>query len=104
MECIPYWQVFQMLSHKKYDRYGNHIRPGDICTRSKEDRVEYVIYKGEVFGSKTGKGEFGRFLTVDGQTSLKYTSVVFAFDPLSKRRPTAKEVTRLIKKFYEKGK
>lgn len=90
-----------MLSSKKYDRYGQELRPGDICARSRNDRVDLIMYKGEVFGSKTGKGEFGRFITPDGPSTLKYTSVVFAFDPLSKRRANAEKVKEVIRQYYE---
>lgn len=86
---------------KKRDAYGQVIHPGDICVRSINDKVELVIYKGESWGGKESKGEFGRFITPSGNRSLKYTGVVFAFDPMGERRNKSEQVTKLVREFYE---
>lgn len=86
--------------HKK-DAYGQVLHPGDVCARSVKDKVELIVYKGESWGGSESKGEFGRFITPQGQRSIKYTSVVLAFDPMSDRRSKAKQVTGLVREFYE---
>lgn len=88
----------------KTDSLGQVIYPGDICARSINDKVELVIYREETWGGSKSKGEFGRFVTPRGTRSLKYTSVVFVFDPLSKRRARTSDVIRITKQFYEERK
>lgn len=86
-----------------YDGQGNIIKPGDVCIRNtRNGKCEYLIYVDSVWGGQTSKGDFGRFLSKDGFTSIKYINVLFAFDPMSKRRAT-KGVQELIRKFYEQG-
>lgn len=86
--------------HKK-DAHGQVIHPGDVCARSVKDKVELIVYKGESWGGSTSKGEFGRFITPNGTRSIKYTSVVLAFDPMGERRTKATQVKRLVREFYE---
>lgn len=81
----------------KSDVYDEKIFPGDICVYNNQ----FIIYKGEAWGAKNSKGQFGRFITSDGVRSLKYTSVVFAFDPMGERRSTADVVRLLTRQFYE---
>ena len=87
--------------NKKKDSYDQDLTPGDVCARNINDKVELVVYKGVSWGGSKSKGEFGRFITPGGVRSIKYTSVVFAFDPLSKRRAKTDEITRIIRQFYE---
>lgn len=82
----------------KIDGAGNVIKPGDVCIRHMKGKLEYIIYKKEVWGGQGSKGEFGRFVTNSGETSIKLSNVLFAFDPMGKRRP---EVREIIRKFYE---
>lgn len=86
-----------MLDLKRYDKYGQEILPGDICVRSKRDKIEIVIYKGDTRGKTPN---YGRFLSPEGNTTIKFSGVVFAFDPMGKRRNQSKEVKQLIKKYY----
>lgn len=88
----------------KLDKYGQELRPGDVCARSINDKVELVVYRGEVWGAKGSKGDFGRFISSDGSRTLKYTSVVFVFDPLSERRARTSEIVSLTRKYYEERK
>lgn len=87
-----------MLNLKRYDKYGQEMRPGDVCARSNRDKVELVLYKGDAYG-KTG--DYGRFITPQGVVSLKFTSVALAFDPMGKRRTQADEVKALVRQYYE---
>ena len=90
-----------MLNFSKKDAYGQVLKPGYVCARpTKNKGVEFCVYKGEVNGSKS-KGTFGKFLTDSGTTSLKYTSVVFAYDPITGATSQAEGVGRLIRRFYE---
>lgn len=81
----------------KKDGEGNTIRPGDVCIRHKAGKLEYIVFKRDVWGTKLSKGEFGKFITSAGETSMKYSNVLFAFDPASARRPKLS----VIRKFYE---
>ena len=47
-----------MLNFDKYDRYGEVIRPGDVCARAGRGGAELVVYKGHSWGAKGSKGEF----------------------------------------------
>lgn len=85
----------------KKDAYGQVIHPGDVCARSIKGKVELVVYKGESWGGSKSKGEFGQFITTLGKRSIKYSSVVFAFDPMGKRHTKAEQVTKLVRTFYE---
>lgn len=95
-----------LLSPKK-DKFSQNINPGDICVRQVRERnkmtsyLEFVIYKEGVWGGTSSKGEFGRFITPNGIRTIKYSSVVFAFDPLSERRSRADSVLSITKQFYE---
>jgi len=88
----------------KKDSLGQTIYPGDVCARSINDKVELVVYRGDSWGGNKSKGEFGRFVTPKGARSLKYTSIIFVFDPLSKRRARTSDVIRITRKFYEERK
>lgn len=88
----------------KKDMYGQVITPGDVCAYSHKGKVELVVYSKESWGGPGRKGEFGQFQTPRGLSSIKYTSVVLAYDPMSSKRNKSKEVTKLIKKFYEGNK
>lgn len=85
----------------KKDAYGQVLKPGDVCARSNGNKVELVVYKGVSWGGNQSKGEFGRFITTSGSRSLKYTSVIFVFDPMGERRNKAPEVTQITREFYE---
>lgn len=92
----------------KRDSSGQVIHPGDVCVRIvRDDRnfnkgsLEYCVYKGEAWGGSGSKGEYGRFITSGGNRSIKYTSILFAFDPMGKRRASTEEIRELTKKFYE---
>lgn len=96
------------MNFRKHDSIGQVLTPGDVCVRLVKDNrnfnkgaLEFCVYKGDTWGGKGSKGEFGRFITPQGVRSLKYTSIVFAFDPMSKRRATSNQITELIREFYE---
>ena len=89
-----------MLSFRKYDKLGAEIKPGDICAYSRNKIIELVIYIGETRGNAS-TGKFGQFYTTKGKVSLKHTSVVFMFDPLTKRRNNSEDISKLVRKFYE---
>lgn len=93
-----------MSFRDKKDAYGQVLKPGDVCARSINDKVELVIYREETWGGNKSKGEFGRFVTPNGTRSLKYTSVVFVFDPMSERRAKTSDVIRITKQYYEERK
>lgn len=96
-----------MSRFKKKDAYGQVLNPGDVCVRLKRDKkkmsssLEFCIYERESWGGESSKGEFGRFITPQGTRSIKYTSVVFAFDPMGERRNKSNEVTNITREFYE---
>lgn len=87
----------------KRDKDGQILQEGDVCVRAitKKSGIEFCVYKGEAWGGNGSKGEFGRFITPGGVRSIKYTSVLFAFDPMGKRRANTDEVKQLIREFYE---
>jgi hypothetical protein len=94
-----------MLSFKKYDKYNQEIKPGDVCVRLEKDNkwgrtVEFCVYIGDTRGN-SATGRFGRFQTLKGVRSFKYSNIIFAFDPLSERRNRSEEVINLTRKFYE---
>lgn len=86
-----------MLDFRKLDALGAEIRPGDVCFWASKNGLEPVIYRGET----RGNGKFGRFYTSEGKTTVRYSSVIFAFDPLSKRRNNSETIAKLIRKQYE---
>lgn len=86
---------------EKSDRYGQVIKPGDVCARSRNDKVELVIYKEEVFGGKGSKGEYGRFYSLSGPVTIKYSSVVFVCDPIHGKANQSEPVRELVRKYYE---
>ena len=86
------------MSFEKFDKTHQVINPGDICVW----KSELVIYKKPSWGAKgISKGEYGQFITSSGTTSIKYTSVVFAFDPMGTRKNQSVLVKQLVKAFYE---
>lgn len=85
----------------KQDAYGQVLQPGDVCAAIVNDKVALVVYKEDSWGGKNSKGEFGRFTTSSGQRTLKYSGVVFAYDPMGKRRSMAREIQEPIRQFYE---
>lgn len=86
----------------KVDRLGEVIRPGDICVSVNNGYPELCVYQGEAWGAKgVSKGEYGRFITKDRIRSVKYTSVVFAFDPRGDKRNSSPQVRDLVREFYE---
>lgn len=86
-----------MKNFRKEDRYGVQIRHGDVCVYDNE----LVVYKRESWGGEGSKGEYGRFITSKGMRSLKYSSVVFAFDPMGERRHNSAELNKLVREYYE---
>lgn len=89
------------MPFKKYDAHGQPLTVGDVVARSNRGRVELLVYKGESWGGKNSKGEFGRFLGDDGQITVKYNNVIFVFDPMSQRRAKSNQINILIREFYE---
>ena len=85
----------------KLDKYGYPIQAGDVCAISLNDDVQLAVYKSDSWGGPNSKGEYGRFITPTGVRTLKHSNVVFVFDPLGKRRSTAKLVQTMIQEFYE---
>lgn len=90
----------------KVDLNGNVIHPGDVCTRvvrtGAKATLEYCVYKGESWGGSNSKGVYGRFISQDGTLrSIKYTSVLLAFDPMGERRAQSPLIRKLVKIFYE---
>lgn len=86
------------------DGVGNIICPGDICIRSlRNGKCEYIIFVDSVWGGETSKGEYGRFISTRGFTSIKYSNVLLAFDPMSTRTASV-GIAELTRKFYEQGK
>lgn len=90
-----------MLDFRKYDALGAEIKPGDICVRGTKSGIEPVIYRGETTANGKSTGKFGRFYTAKGKTSIRYSNVIFAFDPVGDRRNKSEEVQLLTRKFYE---
>lgn len=86
-----------MKNFRKTDRTGQEIRPGDLCIYNNS----LVVYKRDSWGGEGSRGEFGQFITAEGVRSVKYTSVIFAFDPLSSRKNQSEEIKLLCRKFYE---
>lgn len=80
------------MNLKKYDGAGNELRPGDVCVRQSKGTLEYVVYKKAVWGGNKSKGEFGRFITKNGETSIKFSNVLSAVRP---------KVLEIIRKYYE---
>ena len=80
------------MNLKKYDGAGNELRPGDVCVRQSNGKLEYVVYKKAVWGGNKSKGEFGRFITKTGETSIKFSNVLSAVRP---------KVLEIIRKYYE---
>lgn len=90
----------------KQDKYGQDIYPGDVCVRMarKTDAgpvLEFVVFEKPAWGGEGSRGEYGRFVTTDGRTSIQYKSVIFAFDPIGKRRNRSKQVQSVIAGYYE---
>lgn len=85
----------------KHDKYGQVIKPGDVCAAVVQNKVHLVVYKGDSWGGKHSKGEFGVFITPQGQSSLKYKGVVFAYDPMGERRSMAREIQSGVREYYE---
>lgn len=81
----------------KKDRFGQVLIPGDLCVYDKK----FIVYKGETWGGSSSKREFGRFITPEGARTIKYTNVIFAFDPMGKRRSEASIIKDLTRRFYE---
>ena len=90
-----------MLSFDRYDKYGQVLHPGDVCARAAKGGVELVVYKKHSWGTKRSKSEFGRFITPNGERSVKYSSVAFVFNPMGDRRARAEQLTKLVREFYE---
>lgn len=88
------------LDFRKRDKYGQELSPGDIVAISRKDKVELLIYKEGVYGGKKNGGQYGRFESVDGPTTVKYRNVAFAFDPMGKRKADTEQVRKLIRRFY----
>lgn len=85
------------------DGVGNTINPGDVCVRStRSGKPEYCVFVGSVWGGKGSRGLYGRFVTPSGFTSIKYSNVLLAFDPMSERRAES-GIKELVRTFYEKG-
>lgn len=93
-----------MMWKSAKDAVGNVIIPGDVCVYASSSRgCIYVVFSDTVWGGTQSKGEYGRFLSEYGISSIKYSNVLLAYDPMSSRRSkiVSNELTR---KFYEQGK
>lgn len=88
---------YMSLLDKKKDKLGQELHPGDICVYN----GKFVVYKRPSWGGDGSKGLFGQFITDKGASSVKYSSVLFVFDPLGKRRNDSPEVKTLTRRFYE---
>ena len=89
-----------MLDFNRYDAYGQVLKPGDVCVAKTKDKgPRFCIYKHEV--KKSRRGEYGRFITEKGVTTIKFTNVVFVFDTLTDRRGKTEAVNELVRAFYE---
>ena len=85
----------------KRDKFGQEIKPGALCIRNdRKEQIEFCIYKGATRGNNA-TGKYGRFITMDGKVSIRYSSVVFIFEPSSDRRTQAEEITKLMRSYYE---
>jgi len=88
------------LDFRKYDAIGAELKPGDVCVWYSKRGLVPVVYRGETRGNGN-TGKFGRFYTPQGKCSVRYTSVIFAFDPLSDRKNDSEAINKLVRKFYE---
>lgn len=96
------------MNFDKKDATGQVIHPGDVCVRVIRDgrkfnksSLEFCVYSKPSWGGKGSKGEYGQFITPHGKSSLKFTSVIFAFDPMGERRNKSEQVAKLAREFYE---
>ena len=85
----------------RHDTYGQIINPGDVCAAVVKNNIHLVVYKGDSWGGKHSKGDFGVFITPNGTSSLKYNNIVFAFDPMGKKRSMAREIQSGVREYYE---
>lgn len=85
------------MTFDKRDKTGQVIQPGDICVWENQ----LVLYKAPSWGGVGSKGEYGQFITKSGNRSLKFTSVVFAFDPMGTRKNQSTTIKELYREFYE---
>jgi len=81
-----------MSAFSKYDGWGNEVKPGDVCVRYSNGKLEYIIFKTPVWGGSQSKGEFGKFVTSEGESSLKFKNVLVVNKP---------KIIQLIRKYYE---
>lgn len=92
------------LDFTKRDSTGEAIKPGDMCLYTRrqgsERIVEFCIYIGDTKGNGS-TGNYGQFKTTTGKRSLKYSNIIFAFDPLGERRNQSEQVKEIIRKYYE---
>ena len=95
----------------KRDKYGQELTPGCVCVRVRKNawprtndeprqNLEFCVYKGVTRGSKS-TGKFGRFITANGEVSIRHGGVVFVFEPSSERRAKTEEITKLVRSYYE---
>lgn len=85
------------MNFDKHDKTGQVIQPGDVCVW----KGELVLYKAPSWGGNNSRGEYGKFITSSEERSLKFTSVIFAFDPMGARKNQSATVKELCRKFYE---
>lgn len=90
----------------KKDKHGQFIYPGDVCVRLHRSsqgttELQFVSFDKPAWGGEGSKGEYGRFITPSGPSSIKYSSVVFAFDPIGKRKNNSPQVKQVVSEFYE---
>lgn len=96
-----------MPNFSKVDSQGQELNPGDVCVRMVKDgkfnksKLEFCVYKKASWGGKNSEGKFGRFETPNGPRSIKYSSVLFVFDPINKRFSQSREAKECTRKFYE---
>lgn len=90
------------LTDKPLDKFGQQINPGDVCVwHHRREGIKFLIYKGIVYGGKGSKGEYGSFISGGDRVTVKYSSTVFVFSPLTKRRSMAREVQSPVRSYYE---
>lgn len=85
-----------LLAHKK-DKYGQAIMPGNVCVYD----GRFVVFKRHSWGGASSKGLYGVFIDNGKEVSVRYSSVLFVFEPSSKRHSEAPVLRKLLKEYYE---
>lgn len=86
-------------SFKRKDKYGQEIMPGDVCVWGGRKGAVICVYIGDTRGH-CASGRYGRFITDSGKRSLSYGTIVFAYDPMGKRKNNSETIKRLLREYY----